>query len=77
MGAPANEEGRELHEGPQHTVNIRKPFAVGRFAVTFAEWDACVADGGCKTKPGDEGWGRDQRPVVNVSWDDATNEYLP
>src|SRR5262249_44184766 len=44
---------------------------------TFAAWDACVADGGCKHKPRDEGWGRDRRPVINVSWDDITKEYLP
>jgi formylglycine-generating enzyme required for sulfatase activity len=40
--------------------------------VTFAEWDACVADGGCKGyRPDDRGWGRDRRPVINVSWDEA------
>ncbi len=68
-------KGWEEHfkrEAPQHRVTIAKPFAVGRFAVTFAEWDACVADGGCGDyRPSDEGWGRDDRPVINVSWDDA------
>jgi formylglycine-generating enzyme required for sulfatase activity len=60
-------------ERPQHTVRITAPFAVGRFAVTFDEWDACVADGGCKGyRPSDQGWGRGKRPVINVSWDDAT-----
>ena len=40
--------------------------------MTFDEWDACVADGGCKGyKPSDADWGRGKRPVVNVSWDDA------
>ena len=59
-------------EQPVHKVAIPKPFAVGRFAVTFAEWDACVADGGCKGyRPDDQGWGRDKRPVINVNWDDA------
>jgi hypothetical protein len=48
MGSPASEEGRSDDEGPQHTVTIGKPFAVGKFAVTFDEWDACAADGGCK-----------------------------
>jgi formylglycine-generating enzyme required for sulfatase activity len=57
---------------PQHEVHIARPFAVGRFAVTFAEWDACVADGGCGGyKPSDEGWGRGSMPVINVNWDDA------
>ena len=50
-----------------------KPFAAGKFAVTFDEWDSCVADGGCRGyKPSDQGWGRGRRPVINVSWDDAS-----
>jgi formylglycine-generating enzyme required for sulfatase activity len=59
-------------EKPVHKVTIPSPFAVGRFPVTFAEWDACVADGGCKSyRPADQGWGRDRRPVIYVSWHDA------
>jgi formylglycine-generating enzyme required for sulfatase activity len=62
----------DAEEQPVHNVVIPSPFAVGKFAVTFAEWDACVADGGCNGyKPGEEGWGRDRRPVINVSWHDA------
>jgi formylglycine-generating enzyme required for sulfatase activity len=64
-------------EKPVHQVTIAKPFAVGKFDVTFAEWDACVSTGGCKYKPEDKGWGRSTRPVINVSWNDATKEYLP
>jgi formylglycine-generating enzyme required for sulfatase activity len=53
-------------------VTLARPFAVGRFAVTFDEWDACAADGGCNGyKPEDKGWGRGRRPVIEVSWDDA------
>ncbi len=60
------------NEGPQHRVTIRQPFAVGKYEVTFREWDACVADGGCNGyRPDDEGWGRGNRPAINVSWDDA------
>ncbi len=59
-------------EGPQRTVTIKLPFAVGRFAVTFDEWDACVADGGCNGySPSDQDWGRGKRPVINVNFDDA------
>jgi formylglycine-generating enzyme required for sulfatase activity len=58
-------------------VTIAKPFAVGKFEVTFAEWDACVATGGCKHTPRDQGWGRGTRPVINVSWGDITEQYLP
>ena len=72
MGSPTSEPGHSAEEGPQHPVTIARPFAVGRYEVTFDEWDACVAEGGCNGyKPSDEGWGRGRRPVINVSWDDA------
>jgi formylglycine-generating enzyme required for sulfatase activity len=72
MGSTANEEGHQQHEEPRHVVTFSRPFAVGRFAVTFDEWDACVADGGCHGyQPKDQQWGRGRRPVINVSWDDA------
>ena len=77
MGSPAGEEGRFDNEGPQRKVTIGKTFAVGKFEVTFAEWDACVAAAGCKHKPNDRGWGRGKRPAINVSWDDITKDYLP
>ena len=57
--------------------SIPQPIAVGKFEVTFAEWDACVAAGGCQHKPEDRGWGRGNRPVIHVSWDDATKQYIP
>ena len=75
MGSPASEKGRDSDEGPQHRVTIARPFAVGKFEVTFAEWDACVAAGGCRYRPGAQDRGR--RPVMNVSWNDITQEYLP
>jgi formylglycine-generating enzyme required for sulfatase activity len=72
MGSPTNEKERGDDEGPQHLVTFSRPFAVGKFAVTFDEWDACVADNECRGyKPSDRGWGRSRRPVINVSWDDA------
>jgi|EndMetStandDraft_7_1072992.scaffolds.fasta_scaffold02988_5 formylglycine-generating enzyme required for sulfatase activity len=77
MGSPAAEEGRFANEGPQRKVTIGVPFAVGKFEVTFAEWDSCVAAAGCKHKPNDRGWGRSKRPAINVSWEDITKEYLP
>ena len=54
-------------------MTIARAFAVGKFEVTFAEWDACVAGGGCagNKSPSDQGWGRGRRPVVNVSIVDA------
>ena len=47
MGSPESEAQRSGNEGPQRRVAIPKPFAVGKVPVTFKEWDACVADGGC------------------------------
>lgn len=71
MGAPGSEEGHYDNENPRHRVRIER-FAAGRFEVTFEEWDACVADGGCGGyRPDDQGWGRARRPVINVSWNDA------
>jgi formylglycine-generating enzyme required for sulfatase activity len=60
------------NERPPHKVTIGQPFAVGKYEVTFAEWEACVADVGCANRtPDDEGWGKGRRPVINVSWNDA------
>ena len=56
---------------PVHTVTV-PAFRMGKYEVTFAQWDACVADGGCNGySPADEGWGRGDRPAINVSWDDV------
>ena len=72
MGSPEGEEGRFDAEGPLHEVRIDYPLAVGVYAVTFDEWDACVSDGGCgRYRPDDNGWGRGARPVISVSWEDA------
>ncbi len=47
-------------------------FAAGQYEVTFAEWDACVAGGGCTgDRPDDQGWGRGNRPVMGVRWAEA------
>jgi formylglycine-generating enzyme required for sulfatase activity len=76
IGSLASEPGRFADEGPQHVVVIAMPLAVGKFAVTFDDWDACVADGGCGgNRPNDQGWGRGRRPVVDVSWEEV-NGYV-
>jgi formylglycine-generating enzyme required for sulfatase activity len=71
MGSPVNERGRAKNEGPQRQVTI-KPFAIGRYEVTFEQWDACASAGGCSSfYPADRGWGRGRRPVLGISWKDA------
>ncbi len=67
--------GGDSDERPVHDVTIDYSFAVGKYEVTFAEWESCVNDGGCTHRPDDKGWGRGTRPVINVSWDDA-QEYV-
>ena len=72
MGSPNGEIDRVKSEGPVHQVRIEKSFAVGIYPVTFTEWDKCVEDGGCSGyRPRDRGWGREKRPVINISWNDA------
>ena|SRR5215472_16816387 len=75
MGSPESEPVRSKDEDPRHLVTIDQAFSVGKFAVTFDEWEACVADGGCNAyRPDDQGWGRGRRPVIYVSRNDA-NAY--
>jgi len=74
QGSPPDEPERDSNEGPQRTVDL-PAFAMGQTEVTFDQWDACVADGGCSHNPSDAGWGRGDRPVIYVSWDDA-QEYV-
>ena len=52
MGSPDSEPGHEFSEGPQHVVSINKPFAVGRLAVTRAEFTAFITDSGHKAEGG-------------------------
>jgi formylglycine-generating enzyme required for sulfatase activity len=57
-------------EQPVHRVSVNE-FAMGRYEVTFAEYDQFAQATG-REEPNDEGWERGDRPVINVSWDDAT-----
>jgi len=70
MGSPADERDRLDNEGPLHKVALAKPFAVSRFEVTFAEWDACAAHGDCDPGVKDR-WGRGRQPLSAVNWYDA------
>ena len=82
MGCLSDDGDCRGDEQPVHEVTIAQAFALSVYELTFAEWDACVAAGGCGGyRPGDlygyrqaddTGWlGNGSRPVVNVSWDDA------
>lgn len=72
MGDDAKNPLHDASALPPHEVAIARNFAVGVFEITFAEWDVCVAAGGCNGyEPDDEGWGRDRRPAIHISWQDA------
>ena len=76
MGSPDSEPDRDPDEGPQHKVQVAS-FELGKYEVTFAQWDTCVDDGGCSHRPEDGGALRGDTPVMNVSWNHITQQYLP
>ena len=71
LGAVDGDGSARPNEGPARPVSFGEPFAISLTEVTFAQYDACVAGGGCARRPGDNGWGRGSRPVINVSYADA------
>lgn len=86
MSNPSSQEKLTVHQqviivaplpidspsGSPRRVTISQPFAIGKYEVTFEEWDACVTAGGCRSySPYDLDWGRGRRPVINVNWHDV------
>ena len=74
MGSTEEDEAAYEDERPQHRVMIAWRFAIGRYPVTFYEYDQ-FCEVTRREKPGDNGWGRGRRPVINVSWHDA-QDYI-
>jgi formylglycine-generating enzyme required for sulfatase activity len=64
-----NDESEHLQ--PIHRVVIRRPFALGRYTVTFDEFDLFVRQSGHNHRTKNNGLGRPRQPVVDVNWDDA------
>lgn len=56
---------------PVHKVTISKPFAISKFEITFADYEI-FAQATQRPLPDDNRWGRENRPVINVSFDDAS-----
>ena len=69
-GSPEGSQDWIKNEYPQHKVVIAKPFHIGKYEVTFDEYDSFALATERKL-PNDRGWGRGKRPVIHVSWDDA------
>ncbi len=74
-------ETKESSEMPPRLVTIARPFALGRFEVTWAQFQVCIDEracclGGTRCKAmSDDGWGAaiqdDKRPAAGLSWEDA------
>jgi formylglycine-generating enzyme required for sulfatase activity len=80
MGSPRSEDGHDPDEGPQRDVTLATPLAIGKFEVTYAEWDACFNDTiseRCRYRPPNDSslQPNGRLPVGRVSWDD-TQQYL-
>ena len=71
MGSPTSETGRGSDEGPVRTVTLSNRIAMGRYEVSFAEYDRFANVTAGVVLPSDSGWGRDTRPVINVNRADA------
>lgn len=56
---------------PVHSVKIGYNYMISKYEVTFTEYDSYCDAAGIKTRPSDNGWGRGNNPVINVSWYDA------
>ena len=67
----------KVDEASSIATNIDHDFAIGRNDITFDDWDRCVDDSACKAIADDSGWGRGSRPLIFVSFDDVTTQYLP
>ncbi len=74
MGSAETEKDRFENE-TQQTIEIEKPFYIGKYPVTFAEYDLFCEQTRLTNKPrenpDDLGWGRENSPVINISWFDA------
>lgn len=66
-------KGTRKTSKPAHRVNMAKSFAIGRYEITFQQWQACRDGGGCKHSPDDHNWGKSNRPVINITWHQAKN----
>jgi len=63
------DERGDKDEQPVHSVSVES-FAMCRYEVTFAEYDR-FAKATNQDEPDEQGYGRGNHPVINVSWDDA------
>jgi formylglycine-generating enzyme required for sulfatase activity len=77
MGPVTDGQSQKARAAAEQEVIVDTAFAIGRYEITFDDWELCVTAGGCASTPTDDGWGRGLRPVIHVSYNDITKQYLP
>ncbi|MFV1966301.1 MAG: formylglycine-generating enzyme family protein [Pirellulaceae bacterium] len=77
MGSPASDTGAQRHEKPQHKVRITKPFYLGVYEVTQAEYEQVMGENPSDISKGGNGANRvpgkntSNYPKQFVNWNDA------
>ena len=71
MGDLSADQSGDSDERDSRRVTIRRPIAMGRYEVSFADYDRFVLASGADIPEDYGGWGRGARPVINVSQEDA------
>ena len=77
MGPVTEDVTQKARAAAEQEITVDAAFAIGRYEITFDDWERCVAAGDCDRSPVDDGWGRGLRPVIHVSYNDVTEQYLP
>ncbi|MFL0797282.1 MAG: formylglycine-generating enzyme family protein [Cellvibrionaceae bacterium] len=76
----SNDDDGKSYEEPVHRVHI-SPFKMGKFEVTWTQYQPCIDEGICPKinyyLGGSAGFGKGNRPMINVSWNDITQYYTP
>lgn len=69
LGSPPEQPG---HRDDEQLIEVRidDGFALAKYETSFAEYDRFASATG-RPLPADQDWPRGNRPVLNVSWDDA------
>ncbi|MBS0588623.1 MAG: SUMF1/EgtB/PvdO family nonheme iron enzyme [Proteobacteria bacterium] len=71
MGSPRTDKDQWFDEAPQHEVSIGYAFEIGKYEITFDEYDTFARATNRELPLDFFDWGRGRRPVINVSFDDA------
>lgn len=77
MGPATEGMTQKARAAAEQEITVDAAFAIGRYEITFDDWERCVAAGDCAGSLVDDGWGRGLRPVIHVSYNDITEQYLP